>query len=515
MGVEGSKEINDLQHRQENQIMSKRLIVMKFGGTSVGSAERFRQCAEIVAGAARHDRIVVVVSAVAGVTDLIFRTIDAARRGDSVATEANLKQFEFIHQQLLAELFDRKPGLPGSAYKAVQDFIADVFEQLRSSSRALLALHSDVSAQTHDLLAGLGERISACMLAHCIQRMGTTSEFVRAESMIVTDNNFGNAAPEMEATAAACKSILLPILERGAVPVVAGYSGATRDGQTTTLGRGGSDYSATIIGAASGADEVWIWTDVNGVLSADPRICPDATTLKEISFAEAIELAYYGAKVIHPKAAYPAMDAGVPVWIKNSFSPEAVGTKITQAAAPFASPVKAVTCVNHATLLTLVTGREVHSAELFGRLFLRMGQERIDTLFATQSSPEHALGLVLRREDGIRVLKLIQNIFRIELAQGVLNPVNVQDDIAVITVLGESMRGTPGIIGRVFSGVARENVSVIAVAQGASELSICFAVPSIHCADIVRSVHNEFCSQADFAVAACVQPGVPMASEVR
>ena len=494
--------------------MKKRLIVMKFGGTSVGNGDRFRQCAEIVARAAKHDRVVVVVSAVAGVTDLIFRTIDAAKRGDSVATEANLKQFEFIHQRLVVELFGNQTASTGAVYDAIQDFVARVVEQLRSSSRALLALRSDVSAQTHDLLVALGERISACVLSQCIQQAGASSEFVRAENVIVTDSNFGNAAPEMEATAAACSAVLFPILERDAVPVVAGYSGANREGQTTTLGRGGSDYSATIVGAASGADEVWIWTDVNGVLSADPRICPDATTLAEISFAEAIEFAYYGAKVIHPKAAYPAMDAGIPVWIKNSFQPDAAGTKITKTTASVSSPVKAVTCVNHATLLTLVTGREVHSAELFGRLFLRIGQERIDTLFATQSSPEHALGLVLRREDGARVLKLIQSIFRIELSQGVLNPVNVQNDIAVITVLGESMRGTPGIIGRVFSGVARENVSVIAVAQGASELSICFAVPSVSCADVVRTVHSEFCSQAEFDVAACVQPGIPVGSEI-
>jgi bifunctional aspartokinase / homoserine dehydrogenase 1 len=477
--------------------MKNHLIVMKFGGTSVGDAQRFRQCAEIVSRAAKHDRIVVVVSAVSGVTDLIFRTIDAARRGDSVAIEANLKQFECIHQMLAAELFRDDPAQLGAA----RDFVARVVDQLRNSARALLALRSDVSPQTHDSLAALGERISAWVLANYLQQIGTKSEFVRAENTIITDSNFGNAAPDMEATAAACKSALLPLLERGSVPVVGGYSGATRDGQTTTLGRGGSDYSATIIGAAASADEVWIWTDVDGVLTADPRICPDATVLPEISFAEAIELAYYGAKVIHPKAAYPAMDAGIPVWIKNSFRPQAPGTKITHAAAAIKSPVKAVTCLNHATLITLVTGREVHSAELFGRLFLRLGQERIDTLFATQSSPEHALGLVLRQEDGARVLRLIQNVFRIELAQGVLNPVAVQDDIGVVTVLGESMKGTPGILGRVFSAVAGQNVSVIAVAQGASELSICFAVHSVNCADVVLAIHEEFCTPAAFALA--------------
>lgn len=492
--------------------MRKRLIVMKFGGTSVGNSERFRQCAAIVGRAAASERIIVVVSAVAGVTDLILRTMDAARRGDSVATEANLKQFEFIHHKLVSELFHQQPA----RLTAVIDVINRVTEQLRNSSRALLALRSDVSAQTHDLLAPLGESISACVLANYLQQSGTSSQFVRAEDVIVTDGNFGNAAPDLESTAAGCKSSLFPILERNAVPVVGGYSGATKDGQPTTLGRGGSDYSATIIGAAAAADEVWIWTDVDGVLSADPRICPEATTLPEISFAEAIELAYYGAKVIHPKATYPAMDAGFPVWIKNSFRPEAAGTKISDPAIAINSPVKAVTCVDHATLITLVTGREVHSAELFGRLFLRLGQEKIDTLFATQSSPEHALGLVLRKEDGAHMLRLIQAIFHIELSQGVLNPVAVQNDIGVVTVLGESMRGHPGILGRVFSSVARQNVSVIAVAQGASELSICFAVPSIHCAEAVRAVHDEFCSPGEFAaVAACVQPGIPAGPEIR
>lgn len=493
----------------------RRLIVMKFGGTSVGDAQRFRQCSEIISNAAKRDRIVVVVSAVSGVTDLIFRTIDAARRGDSVATEANLKQFECIHQMVIADLFrDKSEGS-----NAAKDFVARVTDQLRNSARALLALRSDVSAQTHDSLAALGERISAWVLSRYLRQIGTASEFVQAESGIITDSNFGNATPDMEATAAACKSALLPLLESDSVPVIGGYSGATKDGIPTTLGRGGSDYSATIIGAAAKADEVWIWTDVDGVLTADPRICPDASVLPEISFAEAIELAYYGAKVIHPKAAYPAMDAGIPVWIKNSFRPQAPGTKITRAAAPIKSPVKAVTCLNHATLITLVTGREVHSAELFGRLFLRLGQERIDTLFATQSSPEHALGLVLRREDGARVLRIIQNVFRIELAQGLLNPINVQDGIGVVTVLGESMKGTPGILGRVFSAVAEQNVSVIAVAQGASELSICFAVPSANCADVVRAIHEEFCSPAAFVVAlpvaAAAQPEIAVASEGR
>src|SRR6266851_3501898 len=488
---------------------SEKTIVMKFGGTSVGNAARIRQCAEIVNEAASRDRIVVVVSAMSGITDLIFKTIDSARHGDATGTDNSLKKFAALHRDLMLELFS------GADAAAALEFVEQICAQLSKSSQALLALGTDISPQTLDSLVALGERITSWALAHYLAKSGCKSKCVLAEKVITTDANFGNASPDMEATKINCQSALAPALDGGAVPVVGGYSGATADGRTTTLGRGGSDYSATIIGAALGADEVWIWTDVDGVLTADPRICPDATTLPEISFAEAIELAYYGAKVIHPRAAYPAMDAGCPVRIKNSFNPSAQGTKITREASPLNSPVKSVTAVKNATLISLVTRRDVHPVELWGRLFLRLGQEQIEVLFATQSSPEHALGLVLRQEDGERVSKLINNVFRIELAQGVLLPVEVNNQVAVIAVLGESMKGTCGILGRVFSAVARREVSVIAVAQGASELSICFAVSAAGTAEVVRSVHDEFFAQAVDNVPLCVRPTTPAVTGAR
>ncbi len=480
--------------------MNKQLIVMKFGGTSVGNATRVRQCAEIVRHGSERYQVIVVVSAMAGVTDLIFRTIDAARQGDAAATEANLKKFGLLHRELMLDLF------MGERSARALEFAGQVYEQLSRASQALLTLRTDISPQTMDSLVALGERITSWALAEYLNQTGGSSRFIKAEDVIVTDATFGNATPDMEATSKCCKDVLSPVLKEGAVPVIGGYSGATLDGRTTTLGRGGSDYSATIVGAAMQANEVWIWTDVDGVLSADPRICSDATILSEISFAEAIELAYYGAKVIHPKAAYPAQDAGIPVWIKNSFRPEVAGTRITNHSEMSNSPVKSVTCVKQATLITLVTRRDIHPAELWGRLFLRLGQEQVEVLFATQSSPEHALGLVLRREDGDRVLKLINSIFRMELAQGVLLPVEVNEEIAVVAVLGEAMKGTCGILGRVFSAVARNEVSVIAVAQGASELSICFAVSAKSASEVVKSIHDEFCAPANNNIPVCLRP---------
>ena len=211
----------------------KRLIVMKFGGTSVGNAERVRQCAEIVGQAAQHDRIVVVVSAMAGVTDLIFKTIEAARHGDSAATRTHLQKFERVHRELIAQSVRSRASRRRRA-----TFIAEVITQLQNACQALSALRSDISAQTADSLVALGERISAWALAGYLRQTGNSAEFVRAENVIVTDSNFGNAAPDMEATRKQCAQALLPLLDRGVVPVVAGYSGANAQGKPTTLGRG-------------------------------------------------------------------------------------------------------------------------------------------------------------------------------------------------------------------------------------------------------------------------------------
>jgi len=462
------------------------LIVMKFGGTSVGSVERIRQAATIAQQHARRgDGIVVVVSAMSKVTDLILGVLSAARSGKAKDMEAGLKQLRTRHEQVLSELRD------GKAKKAASIEVETTLQRLEEFCSALLLLGSATS-QVMDMVLPLGEQMSAHLFVACLRELGAEGAFVDSARIVATDDKFGDATPDMEATRRQCHDVVQPLLRQGKIPVVMGYSGATPTGQVTTLGRGGSDYSGTIVGAAMDADEVWIWTDVDGVLTADPRVCPDAVTLPEITFAEAIELSYYGAKVIHRKAIWPAMERGIPVWIKNSFKPEVPGTRIVQSLPPSDHPVKAVTAVTQAALITLTTRRDVYFAEIFGRLFLRLGHERVDVLFSTQSSSEESLGLVLREPDADRVVHAIQRLFRTELKHDVLNPIGIQREIAVIAVLGSGMKGTSGIIGRLFSTVAATNVSVIAVAQGASELNICFAVTASRVDDVVRAVHKEF-----------------------
>src|SRR5215470_4900371 len=286
---------------------SMSLIVMKFGGTSVGSAERIAQAAAIVKRQATSDQIVVVVSALSKVTDLILKTLSAARTGNSEGTEAGLQQLKLRHAEVLSELFT------GERQASVSQLVEDILERLSEFCSALLLLKS-ATPQVMDMALPLGEQMSATIFSACLEQLGAKAAFVNSLRVLATDDNFGDANPDMELTRRRSQEVLLSLVHQGTIPVVMGYSGATSTGHVSTLGRGGSDSSATILGAAIDASEIWIWTDVDGVLTADPRICPEAVTLPEITFDEAIELSYYGAKVIHRKAIRPAMERGIPVW---------------------------------------------------------------------------------------------------------------------------------------------------------------------------------------------------------
>jgi bifunctional aspartokinase / homoserine dehydrogenase 1 len=460
-------------------------IVMKFGGTSVGNAARFRQCESIIRSAARENRIIVVVSAVAGVTDLILNTIGAVQLGDTDGMKKNLETFNAIHCNLLHDLFRH------DRLQFIRDIVAGYTVQLRNCCHALCSLGLASSPGTSDLLLALGEKISASILAAYLREMGCEAQFLRGEDVIVTDDAFGNAVPDMEATRRNCTANVLSVLNRSVIPVIAGYSGATFKGQTTTLGRGGSDYSASIIAAATASDEICIWTDVDGVLTADPHLCPDATTLSEINFAQAIDLAYYGAKVIHRKAIYPALQSGIPVWVKNSFRPDIHGTRISRDGRSIDMPLDAVTCLNHTVLLTLVARHETQYSEMFGRLILRIGQEQIDVLLAAQCFPQGKLELIVRGEDAGRVLEVIRATLRSELAHGILSPVAVQKDVAVIAVLAVAGQSSRNITASALAALTQRGLDILALARGSDGRSICLAIPSASAAEAVRLIHQE------------------------
>lgn len=461
------------------------LLVMKFGGTSVGSGKRIKECANIVRRMHSEHSLVVVVSALSGITDEIVQCAAKASADNREGLENCIGRIRQRHDEVIQSLFT------GPRAQSVSQAVDVVLHELSEFCTALRMFRTS-TPQLLDIALAMGERMSTPIFAACLAELGMEAQPLDAREFLITDETFGDAAPDMAATTRLSRERLLPLASQGAIPVVTGYRGGTASGQPTTLGRGGSDYSATILGAALNCDEIWIWTDVDGVMSADPRLCPDAVTLAEITFAEAIEMSYYGAKVIHRKAIRPAMDSRIPVLIKNSFQPHAAGTRIVASAERNGHAVKAVTGTMPAALITLNLRNSEHFEDLFGRLFLGLGHERIDVLFSTHSSSENALGLAFREQDLERALNVVEHVFRMEIKHSVVAPVTVQRDIAVIAVVGETMRGKCGVLARLFSAVAACEVSVIAVAQGASELNICFAVPRAAAPSVTVAVHEAF-----------------------
>src|SRR5271154_6217568 len=328
--------------------MKPRLQVMKFGGTSVGDAACIARAAKIIADGARQGGCIAVVSAMSGVTN---RLIDAAKKAQTgVETEATA-----VTDALRAQHESALIALVKAEQKRAS--VRKKIEEVLSEGRRLLegtALLRELSARTLDAISSLGERLSAPLVAAAVNQLGLASEAIEATELIVTDEFHGGAEPQMERTREKSQARLLPLLERGIVPVVTGFLGATANGDLTTLGRGGSDYSATILGAALDANEVIIWTDVDGVLTADPRLVAEAQTIPEISYREAAELAYFGAKVLHPKTLRPVVQAAIPVWIRNSFAPDKTGTKITQQGQSIGGGgVKALTAIRDVTLISV------------------------------------------------------------------------------------------------------------------------------------------------------------------
>ena len=463
----------------------KPLRVMKFGGTSVGGAERMASVAEIIAGHLDTSEMAVVVSAMGGVTDMLIRAATEASRGDREHWKGVRAELARRHRQVADQLLSAAEQ--ATVLPRLAEFIQD-FENLCSG----FSLVREVTPRAMDTLSSLGELMSATLMAAILRSAGHKAEAVDATELIVTDDSFGNASPLADETTHKARQRLAGLRRSGAIPVITGFRGATHDGQCTTLGRGGSDYSGTIIGAALDADEVWIWTDVDGVMTADPRLVPDARIIPEISYREAIELSFFGAKVLHPKTIQPVMKKKIPVWIKNSFNTACPGTKICAASVNGQAGAKAITSVSDAVLVTMNGKDSLSFPRLATRVFNGLHLEDATTLMATQSSAENVLCFAIRQADLARVKARLEKTFELEMLHEYVGVLEVMPKVAVVVVVGEKMKGTPGIAGRAFGALGKRGINLIAIAQGSSELSISFAVKASEVKEAVRAVHEEF-----------------------
>lgn len=461
------------------------LLVMKFGGTSVGSAERMRATARISAEQHRTRPVVVVVSAMSKITDLLLDAMRHAEAGDAAGLASSVALLRERHHTACRELL---PETRQAAVAAGIDGLISDFERIASGM--LMLNHRP--PRSADAAVAIGERLSALLVADYLSSQGVPAVAVNAAEVVVTDAVFGGASPLMEPTRERAARVLLPLLEEGVLPVVTGFNGATADGRPTTLGRGGSDFSASILSAALDAAELWIWTDVDGIMSADPRLVPNVAVLEEVTYSEAAELAYNGAKVLHPRTLAPLVEKRIPVWSKNSFAPEKPGTRIVSTLAGGNGGARAVTSMAKVALISLEpASAEMSGTHVMARSLEALSQTDVEVLAITGSSYRQSFCFLVRTEELDKAVQALESALALELAHGYVRPLQVDDEVGLLAVVGEGMRGHQGLAGRVFTAISREQVNIIAIAQGSSELTIAIVVRRDGLEKAVRAVHAE------------------------
>jgi aspartate kinase len=461
--------------------MREKLVVMKFGGTSLEDAAAMERTAEIVRGRrGRGLAAVVVVSAMAKVTDLLLAAAAAAGRGDKAGALAIGARLRVRHLDTGAALMDAE------RLARVQQALHQEFDALDDLLRGISAV-GELTPRTNDLVVSFGERLSSRMVAEAFDQRGLQGAHVDARSCIVTDSHYGKAVPQQSAIEAKLVEIVLPLIETGKTPVMGGFIGANAEGITTTLGRGGSDYTAALVGGGLHAGAIEIWTDVNGIMTTDPRICPDALRVKTISFEEAAELAYFGAKVLHPATILPAVQKSIPVWVLNSRNAENEGTKITAMAAKCASPFKSIAAKKRLTIIDVVASR------------MLMSHGYLKAVFDVFDKYKCAIDMVSTSEVSIS-LSVDSNQQLPEICEELskIADVKMEGHKALVCLVGEDIRGHNGIAAQVFSAISHVNLRMIS--QGASEINMSFMIDEEDVEEAVRSLHRVFFANPDETV---------------
>lgn len=462
-----------------------RIRTMKFGGTSVGDGMAIQRTAELIRDSVREGyAVAAVVSAMSGVTDQLIRAARAAEQGDQDVFRGVRLQLLTRHLQAISACVpERERQTIGEEVSALLDYLLRLCESV--------AVLGELTARGMDAVISLGERMSCRIVAGCLRGLGLDGEAVEATRLVITDERYGTASPLMEETRHRTREVVLPLLEAGKVPVITGFIGATAKGVTTTLGRGGSDFSASLVGACLDSEEIWIWTDVDGVMTADPRIVADARSLPEISYAEAAELAYFGAKVLHPKTMLPALSNNIPIRTKNTFNPEHPGTLITAKAPPAKQGVRGITAVKGQSLVT-VEGRGMMGVPgIAAKAFSAVAKEGISLLMITQSSSEQNICFVVPAVSAERAIAALEAEFVLERARQDIDRIWAQNQVGVVAVVGAGMKGTPGIAARVFNALGAHRMNIICIAQGSSEHNLSFVLDEKDIDEAVRAVHQE------------------------
>ncbi|MBA3947702.1 MAG: aspartate kinase [Herpetosiphonaceae bacterium] len=460
------------------------LHVLKFGGTSVGSVAAIRATTEIVRVARAEAELVLVVSAMSGVTDTLLRGAYTAASGDGTTFGQLATELEARHTASVIELVPDE-----RERETVTARIRGYLKEFRTLCHGIHVL-GELTPRALDMISSLGERLNAPQVAAALRAAGVPASAVDAAEVIVTNDRFGDATPDLALTKIRADQRLRPLLERKLVPVVTGFLGATPAGVTTTLGRGGSDYSAAIIGAALEADEVVFYKEVDGVMTGDPQLVPDARVLPLLSYDEISELAYFGAKVLHPKAIQPLVDRGIAVRFKNTFNPSYPGSVIVPKATPVPGTIKAVTAIRGLSLVTVAGRGMLGVPGIAARTFGAVAQVNASVLMISQASSEQSICFALPTAITPAVVAALRDELGSELERRDIDGVGVDDNTVILTVVGAGLRGTPGVAGRIFTVLGEAGINIHAIALGSSECSISLVVDAADADNAVRAAHQ-------------------------
>jgi bifunctional aspartokinase / homoserine dehydrogenase 1 len=454
--------------------------VLKFGGSSISEPPALATLLDLISeGLKKKEELFIVCSALEGVTNLINELIEKAVEGKDITV--GFRDLEERHYSLV------RNNLEVRRQNQVLLGLKLYFNQLEEMLTGIIAL-GEVSRRTVDRALSYGELCSAFLFTSLVEQFCGKAVFADTRQLVKTDSNFGQAIVNEEFS----HSFIVSFVREndGAIPVFTGFIATNEAGITTTLGRGGSDYTAAIVAAAVGADEIQIWTNVDGIMTADPRLVSKAFSIPRLSYSEAVELSYFGAKVIHPPTMFPARTREIPIIIKNSFNPSFKGTLITSSSSANGSLIKGISCISEICLITL-QGRAMLGEKGFsGRLFSRMATEGINIFLITQASSQHSISFAIGPRDIALARRVLSREFEQDLAGGRLDTPHFDDNLSIIAVVGENMRHKRGLSGKVFSSLGRSGVNVIAIAQGSSELNISIVIDRKDRSKAMNSIHD-------------------------
>ena len=462
-------------------------LVMKFGGTSVGSVDALNQTTDIILSYAKEwDRLIVTVSAMSGVTDALINSAKTAvSNDDESAFRTIIADLRSKHHDTIKALLNA-----GNDRDEVLETVDRFLDELGAFCHSIHIL-GEMTPRAMDAITAMGERMNARTVAAVMRQKGAKSRVADATELIVTDDNYQNAVPLMDKTRARIQERLVPMLESGVIPIVTGFIGATEEGVTTTLGRGGSNYTLAILGDCLDADEVWNWTDVDGVMTADPRLVADARVIPTLSYSEMGELAYFGAKVLHPRTILPLIQRNIALIVKNTFNPRAPGTRVVGASEEVAGAIKAVTAIKGMSMVTIEGRGMLGVPGIAARTFAAVASQGASVLMISQASSEQSICFVIPSAVVPPVIEALEEEMARELARRDIDRIWSLEDVVIVTAVGAGLRDTPGVAAKIFGALGQAAINVIAIAQGSSECNLSIVVAADKAADAVQQIHSE------------------------